>query len=144
MTAPLVVLDTNCLVSALLFSRANLRWLREGWQSGRFIPLVSPETADELIRVLAYPKFRLDAGEQETLLADFLPYAQAVRAVHPPEGLPDIPDPDDLKFLALAMRGKAAAVVSGDRDILGAKGKMAGVLIFSLPEFRTWLERAAK
>ncbi len=75
MSVPRVVLDTNCLISALLFSTGRLAWLREGWQAGRFIPLVSRDTIGELIRVLAYPKFRLDAREQETLLADFLPFA---------------------------------------------------------------------
>lgn len=53
---PRVVLDTNCVVSALLFSRGRLAWLRRAWQSGRVVPLVSRGTATKLIRVLAYPK----------------------------------------------------------------------------------------
>jgi len=73
---PRVVLDTNCIVSGLLFSRGRLAWLRGAWQSGRFVPLVSRATAAELIRVLAYPKFKLDASEREALLADYLPYAE--------------------------------------------------------------------
>ena len=55
---PRVVLDTNCLVSALLFSKQPLAWLRHSWQNGDIIPLASKETVSELIRVLAYPKWR--------------------------------------------------------------------------------------
>lgn len=37
MSVPRVVLDTNCLVSALIFSRGRFAWLREAWQAKRFI-----------------------------------------------------------------------------------------------------------
>ncbi|WP_416349269.1 hypothetical protein [Leptolyngbya sp. CCNP1308] len=43
--------------------------LRETWQDQCFTPLVSRVTATELIRVLAYPKFRLTRIEQDDLLA---------------------------------------------------------------------------
>ena len=55
MSVPRIVIDTNCLVSALIFSWGKLAWLRQSWQSGRIKPLVSRQTANELIRVLAYP-----------------------------------------------------------------------------------------
>jgi hypothetical protein len=35
---------------------------------------VSAATAGELVRVLAYPEFRLSPEEREELLADYLPY----------------------------------------------------------------------
>jgi uncharacterized protein len=69
---PRVVLDTNCLISALLFSKGKLSWLRDAWQRERFTPLASRDTVEELIRVLAYPKFKLNKDELEILLADFL------------------------------------------------------------------------
>jgi uncharacterized protein len=53
------VLDTNVLVSALVFRQGIMATLREAWQAQRLTPLVSRVTATELIRVLAYPKFRL-------------------------------------------------------------------------------------
>jgi hypothetical protein len=55
-----VVLDTNTALSALLFPAGRLSWMAAAWMAGRIEPLVSAATADELIRVLAYPKFRLD------------------------------------------------------------------------------------
>lgn len=59
MIAPRVVLDSNVVLSALLFSRGRLAWIRAAWQGGRFVPLASKPTVEELIRVLGYPKFRL-------------------------------------------------------------------------------------
>ena len=62
-----VVLDTNVVVSALLFTSGRLAWVRRAWQHQRLRPLVCRETANELLRVLTYPKFRLTDGEQQAL-----------------------------------------------------------------------------
>ena len=51
-----VVLDTNVVLSALLFSGGGgAARLRQAWQSCRFSPFVSSATAQELVRVLGYP-----------------------------------------------------------------------------------------
>jgi predicted nucleic acid-binding protein len=50
---PRVVLDTNVVLSALLFRGGPTARLRDAWQNGRFVPLASTITADELVRVLA-------------------------------------------------------------------------------------------
>ena len=135
-----VVLDTNCLVSALIFSRGKLAWLREGWQNGRFTPLASRDTVSELIRVLGYPKFKLDKDEQEALLADFLPYVETVQIRSHPEGLPSLRDPDDVMFLVLSVAAKADALVSGDTDIQVVKHQLKNVSILTVAEFAEWLE----
>lgn len=117
MTPLRTVLDTNVLVSALLFPGGNASWLRRMWRSSAILPLVSRETASELIRVLGYPKFRLTRHEQEDLLADYLPYCEPV-IVEEPLTLPDCRDPFDRPFLALALAGEADALVTGDADLL--------------------------
>lgn len=89
---------------------------------GRFVPLAIAATARELVRVLAYPKFRLTAGEQQDLLADYLPWVQVVRIPDPPPVAPPRRDPYDLPFLHLAIAGKADALVSGDKDLLALAG----------------------
>ena len=112
-----VVIDTNLVLSALVFGGSTAK-LRLAWQSDRFIPLVSKATITELIRVLAYPKFKLTKAEQEDLLADYLPFCDAVLL---PEKLPTIPecrDPFDEPFLVLALVGNANYLVTGDRDLL--------------------------
>ena len=116
--APRVVLDTNLVLSALVFVKGALVALRQAWQAGRFTPLASRATAAELIRVLAYPKFRLSHEEQQDLLGDYLPYCETVRLPSPPPAVPSCRDPLDTPFLKLALAGKADLLVTGDQDLL--------------------------
>lgn len=140
---PRVVLDTNCVLSALIFSRGRITWLRKDWQSRRFIPLVSRDTAAELLSVLQYPKFKLDSVEQETLLAEFLPYAETVQVESNMPDLPRLSDPDDVKFLALAMAAEADTLISGDGDILAAGSRLRSIPIMTVAEFADWLNGSA-
>jgi len=117
MAVPRFVLDTNTVLSALLFSNGRLAWLRPSWQAQRFVPLVSRATVEELLRVLAYPKFKLTAAESEDLLGDYLPYCETVD-VPASIALPDCRDAADLPFLALALAARANALISGDTDLL--------------------------
>ena len=80
---PRVVLDTNCLISALLFSRGTLGLLRTLWQEKKFTPLLCTSTVKELIRVLAYPKFKLTPDDIQELLGDILPWAEIVELTCP-------------------------------------------------------------
>lgn len=134
-----VVFDTNVVVSALLFGR-RLAWLRMSWAHGAVIPLVCRETTAELVRVLLYPKFGLDGSERESLLADYLPDAEA--AVLPPSSCPALPlacrDRDDAIFVMLAVAAKADLLVSGDGDLAGLR-KSAPVRIASARELRELL-----
>lgn len=82
------------------------------------LPLVSTETARELMRVLAYPKFELDARQQQELLADYLPWAEVVNVPEPPPRVPACRDVNDLPFLYLAAAGRAGVLVTGDADLL--------------------------
>ncbi len=117
MNPPRPVLDTNVVLSALLFSSSALAWLRRAWQADMIRPLASRETTMELIRVLGYPKFRLTAGEREDLLADFLPFCETAAV---PDGIevPVCRGPPDRPFLKLAVAGKADWLVTGDNDLL--------------------------
>ena len=117
MTSLRLALDTNVLVSALLFSAGSLSWLRHAWQSETIIPLASQATTLELIRVLSYPKFRLTDHEREDLLADYLPWCETVIVSEPP-AVPHCRDPFDRPFLELALVGRADALVTGDEDLL--------------------------
>jgi len=115
---PRTVLDTNVVLSALVFTEGRMAALRRCWQDRRCVPLVSATTVAELIRVLAYPKFKLGDEEQHELLADYLPWCVTVRVPNPPPAIPPCRDPYDAPFLQLALAGKAAYLVSGDRDLL--------------------------
>ena len=112
------VLDTNVVLSALVFLGGAAGQLRLNWQRGQVLPLVSTVTVQELLRVLAYPKFRLSQAEQDELLADYLPYAETVRIPQPPPTVPDCRDLQDVPFMHLAVVAKAQVLVSGDGDLL--------------------------
>jgi uncharacterized protein len=112
-----VVFDTNTVVSALLFGHGQLSWLRDHWRSDNVAALVSRPTVDELIRVLAYPKFDLDKIEIEALLADYLPFTEAV-AVSPRTQSPQCRDINDQMFVDLAIQGRADVLVTGDQALL--------------------------
>ena len=119
MTTPMrVVLDTNVVLSALVFGGGAAGRLRVLWQQRALVPLACTATAQELVRVLAYPKVGLSAAEQHELLADYLPYTATVRIPHPPSRVPVCRDPLDAPFLHLAVVGKAQMLVSGDKDLL--------------------------
>ncbi len=139
MSAPRVVLDTNCLVSALILSRGKFAWLREAWQTKRLIPLASRDTICELLRVLAYPKFKLSPDEQGALLAEFLPFVETVKVETTPAGLPEIRDADNVIFLALAAVAQADALVSGDGDIQAVRSQFR-IPVLSVAEFADWLQ----
>lgn len=115
---PRAVLDTSVVLSALVFAGGPAARLRDAWQAGAVLPLASTATIHELIRVLAYPKFRLDARAQEELLADYLPWVEVVAV---PQPLPEVPtcrNVHDLPFLHLAAAGRADVLVTGDADLL--------------------------
>ena len=126
MTALRLVLDTNVLLSALLFPTGSLSWLRQAWQSEAILLLASRDTTTELLRVLLYPKFRLTDDEREDLLADYLPWCETVIVSEPPS-VPDCRDPSDRPFLELALVGQADALVTGDSLLL------ALAPVFSVP-----------
>lgn len=118
-----VVFDTNVVLSALLFPTGRLAWLRLHWREGGSVQLISPATARELTRVLAYPKFRLSGQYQIELLAMYLPYCESF---DPADKCPiECRDPKDQMLLDLAHCGRADLLVTGDEDLLVLAGKTA-------------------
>ncbi|MGE0823433.1 MAG: putative toxin-antitoxin system toxin component, PIN family [Candidatus Binatia bacterium] len=113
-----MVLDTNVVLSALVFAQGRLAPLRQAWQQGRCNPLASTATTAELMRALQYPKFKLSAEEQKELFSDYLPYCTVVRIPATPPKTPPCRDPLDIPFLQLALVSKADHLVTGDKDLL--------------------------
>lgn len=133
------------VLSALLF-RGRVSALRPLWQSGRIVPLVSTATAGELLRALAYPKFRLNRAEQGALASEYLPQATLVRPEDHPNALEHVPicrDPDDQAFLDLAQAGAAAFLVTGDRDLLDLDDPLFRHLGFAIVSPARFLEELA-
>ena len=75
----------------------------------------------ELTRVLADPRFRLDAEAQATIVAEYLQHAEVFEHV-PPSGA-FCRDPKDIPVLDLAIWQKVDAIVSSDPDLLALDGE---------------------
>ncbi len=126
------VLDTNTLISALLFSGTASR-LIPLWQSRRITVLVSKEILEEYLRVLAYPKFQLSDQEIRALVEDeLLLFVETVRVR---KRLAVVRrDPEDDKFLECAVAGRAKYLVTGDRD-LRELDSYRGITMLTVGEF---------
>ncbi|MBB6145488.1 putative PIN family toxin of toxin-antitoxin system [Silvibacterium bohemicum] len=148
---PRVVFDTTTVISALLFRSGKLSWLRDHWRENACVPLLSRDTAaeltrvlaypkfhllpeltrvlaypkfhllPELTRVLAYPKFHLLPEDRHELLAEYLPCCKIVDVRKTCPVL--CRDAKDQPFLDLAQSGKADILASGDRDLLVLAGR---------------------
>jgi predicted nucleic acid-binding protein len=105
------------VLSALIRPGGVSGRLRLAWQAALWVPLASRATVAELIRVLAYPRFKLTPDGQHDLLADYLPWTEAFRIPDPPTRTPPCRDPHDLPSLQLALAAKADALVTGAADL---------------------------
>ena len=114
-----VVIDTNIIISTLVFSNGQLGWLREAWISQQITPLTNTPCSEELLRALTYPKFKLTGTDIENLLGDYLPYTKVMHTTqHPEKTIPQCRNSHDQKFLHLAYAGKAEALITGDKALL--------------------------
>ena len=116
-----VVIDTNAVISATLFGSGLMKPLRSAWQAGQVVPVISKETRAELLRVLAYEKFKLAEADIARILALYLPHTQ-VHVLNPVADTgnqsPVCRDTRDQIFLDLAQSAKVQCLVTGDQDLL--------------------------
>ncbi len=127
-----VVLDTNILISALIF-RGELSMLVELWKSGEIVPIISKETFEEFRAVLSYPKFRLTENEIKVIIEEeVLSFFEVVEGVEDINGV--CTDPDDDKFIACALAANADFIVSGDKALCDV-GRFKSVKIITAAEF---------
>ena len=127
-----VVLDANVYVSAIIRpegppGRVVERFLRDS----AFAIVLSPAIVDETLRALAYPKVRKyirRTVDPELWFEDIVLLAELVAGDYAMSGASA--DPDDDKYLAAALEGRATLVVTGDPDLL-ALGEYEGIRIVS-------------
>lgn len=115
-TRPRYVLDTNVIVSALLFPESKPgQAFFEACTRGEL--LLSDETVEEIADVLRRQKFDryVLPVERDHFLATLIRQAKLVQ---PTERIRVCHDPKDDKWLELAVSGSAASLISGDRDLL--------------------------
>lgn len=126
-----VVLDTNVVVSALLFRGATSA-LYASWKRRALTLIVSDRTLAELARVLAYPKFRLAPNTVTSLVAnEVLPFSERVVPRREP---PTCRDPSDDEYLWSARDARAEMLVTGDPDLLALRPAWSGVCIVTVAD----------
>jgi uncharacterized protein len=113
-----VVLDTNVLISALLWRGAAHRLLQAA-REGKLSLVSSPALLQELSEVLARPKFVAilsKAGVSHAAVMQAV-YALIELVDAPPLAMPVCRDPDDDTVLAVALAAQLDWIVSGDEDL---------------------------
>jgi putative PIN family toxin of toxin-antitoxin system len=116
---PNLVIDSNVLISLLVFDDPRYRGIQTAWRSGRVRVLTAGDCAREFERVLGYPRLKLEEARQSAIYQAF----RALVTMH--EGgsatsalLPQCADAADQKFLELAAACDADFLVTGDRELL--------------------------
>lgn len=134
MSKPRFVLDTNLMVSAALLESSVAR---QAFETALLLGeiLLSADVQAELSEVLMRPKFDpyVSPLRRIQFLANLIAVATPVQVL---ENIRACRDPKDDKFLALAVSGQAACIISGDKDLL-VLHPFQGIPILSLSDFLT-------
>ncbi|MFN8719153.1 putative toxin-antitoxin system toxin component, PIN family [Gemmatimonas sp.] len=136
-----VVLDTNVLVSGLLF-RGVPGCMLTAWSTGTLRLVISPPILEEHRRVgLALSRGREPlVGTLEALLAMLTVHALLVDA--PPLDERVSEDPDDAMCFAAAVAANARLIVSGDKHLLRVSGWRGIEIVKARPFVDRYLEPA--
>lgn len=113
---PVCVFDTNSLISALLVSTSVSRKAFDKAVDAYQI-VISDETVAEFDEVAGREKFEPYITTEEREGFEELLHREA-QFIEVTETLKVCRDPDDEKFLALAIAGEAEVLISGDSDLL--------------------------
>jgi putative PIN family toxin of toxin-antitoxin system len=126
-----VLLDTNVLISAILF-RGLPRSLLDRAIRGELDLVTSPALLDELERIMS-DRFHVPSELARLARSELEILAEVVV----PDDVPAVSrDPDDDQVLAAAVAGEAEAIVTGDRDLLILETHR-GIAILSPADFES-------
>ena len=131
-----VVLDTNVLLSAVLFGGTPARIL-DAWRTGQVELVMSPDIVDEYVRVGERLNERYPDVDTQPIVALVVQNANIVPNASLPGAVCD--DPDDDKFLACALASGTDIVVSGDKKLRAVSG-YEGISVLTPRQFADrWL-----
>jgi putative PIN family toxin of toxin-antitoxin system len=120
-----VVLDTNVLLSGLIYPGGTPGKVVQAWRDARFELVLSVERLTEIGRVLDYPKIRKilkwDRAMIESFLKQLYLRCQLVDLSGVNASVPS--DPDDNPILAALIAADAECLVTGDSDLLGLSAR---------------------
>jgi len=122
-----VVLDTNVLLSGLMFPDGAPGRVVAAWRQARFDHVMSVPQLAEIGRALAYPKIQRVLGWDDRRIEQFIRQiyvrAQIVELAGTSVEVPA--DPDDAPILATLVAAKADVLITGDGDLLALRDRYA-------------------
>jgi len=122
-----VVLDTNVLLSGLMYPTSTPGRVVEAWATGRFDLVLSYAQLTEIARTLAYPKIRKvtrwDQATIEAFVRQLLLRAELVDTQGQPVEVTAYPS--DSPILASLTLSGADVLVTGDSDLLALRERFA-------------------
>src|SRR5688500_19579214 len=138
-----LVLDTNVWLDWLLFDDPAVAAIKLAVAEGKAEVFMDEAGEAELVRVLAYPFGRktLAADAQAACLAEcrrIVRRNEGATSHHAATPLPACSDPDDQKFLELALACGASHLITRDRDLLElarGRGRLLPFRIVTLAQF---------
>lgn len=111
-----VVLDTNVLVSALIYARGVPDEIYRAWRAHCFELVTSTAQLEELRRVSRYPKLRsILPPHRVGAMINNMRKASVVDKLPDLSGHVALSDPDDLFLLSMVMAFDADYLVTGDQ-----------------------------
>ena len=120
-----VVIDTNIILDMFVFNDAAAKAVKKALEAGALDWIATQPMRDELARVLAYPQivprlafYRLSADD---VLASFDCHARLLDVAA--KARLNCSDPDDQKFIDLAVAGKTL-LLSRDRHLLSMSKRL--------------------
>ena len=122
-----VVLDTNVLLSGLMFPDGAPGRVVAAWRQARFELVISVPQLAEIGRALAYPKIRRVLGWDDQRTEQFIRQLYVRAGIVDLAGtLVEVPgDPDDMPILAALVAAKADVLITGDGDLLALRDRYA-------------------
>ena len=121
----LVVIDTNIVLDVFIFNDAAARPLRKALGAGELDWIATLPMRDELARVLTYrqivPRLAFYGLSADDVLASFDRHARLLEVAI--KARVTCSDPDDQKFIDLAVAGKTL-LLSKDRHILSMSKRL--------------------
>jgi uncharacterized protein len=122
-----VVLDTNVLLSGLMFPDGAPGRVVAAWRQARFELVISVPQLAEIGRALAYAKIHRVLGWDDRRIEQFIRqlYVRA-RIVDLAGTSVEVPgDPDAIPILATLVAAKADVLITGDGDLLALRDRYA-------------------
>jgi putative PIN family toxin of toxin-antitoxin system len=126
-----IVLDTNVLVSGLLTPFGSSGEIVRMLSAAILILQYDSRILLEYREILYRPKFQIDKEHIDTLLAYVKQNGQVVSAVPLNKHLPDL---DDEPFLEVAVAGRAACLITGNKSHYPQPSRQ-GIRVLSPSEF---------